>query len=282
MAFAAMAIAFTAVSMNPSWWTMSLQVTESTNSSVPDGVEAQLQFSLSDLGYFNEWTNISFTKVSYSNSNATFLSEGISKLDAMRGINIALIASGSVLFLFGVAILINDDIKRFGFYVGCFALACFVLGITNICLLIDLPSNVEQAFGQLSPSQLYFECNGNWITWRGHNFSNVNSTVNCGGLWENDDYFLVDGGDTSATLNYKTFAGAGWWWIFGSTIAFMFCAGCCYMSTNFEGREIRDNSESEESGEQQMAKLEAQDKNEDSRPEAAEEDLLPPPPQYTA
>eukprot|EP00475_Leptophrys_vorax_P025743 TRINITY_DN3600_c0_g1_i1.p1 TRINITY_DN3600_c0_g1~~TRINITY_DN3600_c0_g1_i1.p1 ORF type:complete len:314 (+),score=81.26 TRINITY_DN3600_c0_g1_i1:55-942(+) len=236
---AALGVAFVAASFNANWWIVSVQITESSNSSIPDGVKAQLAFYLTKIGYFNQYTDVPLTFYSYSNPIAQFIT--ITDLDSIRGIAIAMMTAGSLIVLYGAAILIKDHLKKFGLLFALLSLGCFALGIANIFLNTDIPAQVEESFGKLSSKQLTFECGGHWIAWKGYNYSNANSTIDCGGIWENDDYYL-DGDPNSsdgATLNYSTKAGAGWWWTYGATIAFMFCAGACILAINFEGREIK-------------------------------------------
>ena len=206
--FAVCALAFTSIALNANWWTARFQLLSSTIPALTAGQQSEARFHLLKVVYTNDFntTNASGTK-SYSDI------PGLDRdnFNSIRGITIALIATSCVLVLYGFSAS-KDPVRaaRASPLFGFLSFACFVLALTNLCLLADVPNSVGSSFinsftGASSGSYPSFLCGQGIFTVGQFTFSGA--TISCGNVWKTWQ-FSVSSGTSSAQAKYQTFGGA--------------------------------------------------------------------------
>jgi hypothetical protein len=217
--FAACALAFTSVALNANWWTVELSVLSASGiDTLQAGDVAQAKFFLTKVKYYNEITGTgSSTETNYSE----FQDFDRSNFNSIRGITIALISTSCILVLYGLSASGNPEKAAKGSpLMGFLSFACFALALTNLIIMAYIPNDVARAVYNNDAGAPTYTCGAATITWQGITFSGV--TIECGNIWKTVQ-FSFSGTSSSAVVQWQTSGGSGWWWTFGSMLAFMFC-----------------------------------------------------------
>jgi hypothetical protein len=224
--FAICGLAFVSVAFTANWWTVELTVPSSTLSDLTTSESAQAKFYQTKVKFYNDFASNNVSQTTDYSSISNF---DRSAFNSIRGINIALIATSVFIALFGLGALSKPEkIASAGPLFAFLSFACFALCLTNLILLAYVPNDVASAVDSNS-SSLGLTCGESTITWGSYTFTG--SALVCGNIWTSVQ-FTYTGVSNSATIQYKTTGGAGWWWTFGAMLSFLICTfGTCAVAS---------------------------------------------------
>eukprot|EP00475_Leptophrys_vorax_P015788 TRINITY_DN22126_c0_g1_i1.p1 TRINITY_DN22126_c0_g1~~TRINITY_DN22126_c0_g1_i1.p1 ORF type:complete len:262 (-),score=71.32 TRINITY_DN22126_c0_g1_i1:127-912(-) len=241
--FSACAIAFTSVALNANWWTTQAEIMSSTNSSLLVGTSSSTNFYLLKLHHYSGFTGAQ-TTIKYSQLSEMERSD----LNAIRGINIALISVACVLFVYGLSVASHPEktlhvAKLF----KVLASAGFALSLANLLVLTDVPDQITASINNaLSAAGTdysipQFTCGSTSFTIGSYTFQG--STVNCGDIWKTQQWALIGTDSSTALLQTSTRAGSGWWWTFGAMFAFLGVVFGTHLASKMSRKQMRQASD---------------------------------------
>jgi hypothetical protein len=211
---ALLTITFTSISYGATWWRVQTEVQSvGSSSAFSEGNGITAKFYISNV--VMEQNGNAAPSVEYGN----ILGMEYHDFNCIKGITIALIFLSCVTFLFGIGASAKPEkLARTGKLFAFLSFAGFALGLTTLFLTADVPNEAGDSFSGLTSGDVTFptfSCQGSTLSWG--TFSGTGSSFSCSDIWDKNDY---TDSTTSTVVEFKTKAGAGWWWMFGATLAF--------------------------------------------------------------
>eukprot|EP00475_Leptophrys_vorax_P040723 TRINITY_DN7596_c0_g1_i1.p1 TRINITY_DN7596_c0_g1~~TRINITY_DN7596_c0_g1_i1.p1 ORF type:complete len:277 (+),score=81.04 TRINITY_DN7596_c0_g1_i1:64-894(+) len=240
LVLSACAVAFSAVALKSVWWSTSLTVQSSTNSSVAAGTVFQTKFYLTKLKNINGIEGTSTTK---NYSNLPILDTSLFK--DIRIMAITVTAASFLVFLYSLACLAAPrKVHRAAPVFSLLSLSCCLLAVASMILLAWVPNDIEDSIANaLNRSTSSSFCGSASFTWGSYTFEG--QTIRCGNIWKTYEFALTGSSGTTAEIEYSTEAGAGWWWMFGSSMASLFGTFAAGLTRNAGVEEKREEMREE-------------------------------------